>query len=122
VRAAAAGVAIAAAGLPAIPTLRWKEPLPRTIRLAADSRGYAVKLEAHCEVGVSGFEVRMAGRTAFMAGEEVDATRRVLNVRLGASRESPVHFRWRAVSSRGVLSRALHISVEWPRGLRNGLG
>jgi hypothetical protein len=105
-------MSIAPAVLPAIPTLEWQDRPARVMRTDASSPQIEVKLEAHCDDGVAGFEVRMIGRTFLQAGQAVDANHRVLSMRLAKSGAGREHVRWRAISSRGMLSRALHLTLE----------
>jgi hypothetical protein len=94
--------------LPSIPTLTWGTPQERVLRLAASEEARSVELEAECPDGVVAFEILRDGERSRLEGERVDATHR----RLVLSVSAPVELRFRAVSSRGMMSRALHLSVE----------
>ncbi len=119
VRASAAGVALAPAILPVVPELDWPElemteRPERVVLVAADEEPPTVTLEARCSEGLAGFEVRVAGAVSFRPVEDA-AANSTLTMEL--TRPAPgesIDYRWRAVGASGVLSRALHLTVETP--------
>ncbi len=116
VRAAAQGIPLAPALLPAIPELVWgtpSAPPSRVLHLSAGEEPPTVTLEATCPDGIAGFEFLVGGRHARMEGEADDATHRRLTLQLARPEQGEsIDYRWRAIGSRGVLSRALHLTLE----------
>ncbi len=113
VRAAAEGVVLAPAELAAIPTLEWSTPPPRVLELPPDAAGAEVVVEASCADGIAGFELLRDGERSRLEGEAIDSKKRRLTLALGLPASGhTAEFRFRAVSARGMLSRALHLTVK----------
>lgn len=107
VQAAAAGVELLPARLPEIPRLDWAVPMPRVVRLAEGEEPPVLSFDAVCADGIRGFEVVRDGVRELVGADALD------ELRLAAPAEgASVDYRFRAVSARGVLSRALHLSLE----------
>ena len=116
VRAAAEGVLQAPARLPALPALLWEVKPPRVVRLTEEKEPPAVTLVARCSEGLAGFELLRDGERQLLAGEVVSPTRRHLTFQLERpARGKSIDYRWRSIGEKGVLSRALHLTVELER-------
>jgi WD40 repeat protein len=111
-RAAADGVVIAPAVIPPIPTLAWTGEVPRVLQLDSSSPAPTVTLEASCSDGLTGFEVVRNGERTRLQGERLDATHARLVLTIERPAGDSEQLRFRAISSRGILSRALHLTVE----------
>jgi hypothetical protein len=114
VRAAGAGIELAPAALPLVPTLDWRERQPRVIVHDEDRPTLRLVLEAGALAGVTGFEQRLDGELRFIAGTPrgAAAERRELVLELdrpppGTERE----YRWRAIAADGLVSRALDLRL-----------
>ncbi len=116
VRAGAEGVDLAPARIPAMPELDWVSHQPRVVRLGEDQEPPEVTLVARCSEGVSGFELSRDGERQRLSGEAVSPTERRLTFQLArpAGGDS-IDYRWRSVGTKGVMSRALHLTVELER-------
>jgi len=111
VRASAAGIIVDPARLPAIPTVRQREPYQRVIRLAVGEAARTATFVAKCDSGVSGFEVVLLGQRRVLAGDEADGER-MLQLALDAEPNADTEVRVRAIGRRGIQSRALRITVR----------
>ena len=116
VRAAAEGILLAPVHLPAIPELVWEVKQPRVVRLTEDQDPLAVTLVARCSEGLAGFELLRDGVRRRLAGEVVSPTERRLSFQLERPADGDsIDYRWRSIGESGVLSRALHLTVELER-------
>lgn len=113
VRATAKGVELAPAQLPTIPELQWEIAPPRVVRIGEDREQPTVSLVASCPDGVAGFELQRDGKRSRVEGKQTSTTERRLTLQLDRPESGgEINYRWRAVSTTGVLSRALHLTVE----------
>lgn len=110
VRAAADGVTLFPARLPAIPQLTWGDVPPRVIELNADERSPAVSLHSSCSDGIETVELSRDGVRWHISPESLADL-----VLEGPAPGGSVDYRIRAMSSRGVLSRALHVTIQRSR-------
>ena len=116
VRAAAEGIELFPAQLPAMPELFWDPRQPRLVHLDEGEEPPAVTLLARCPEGVAGFELLCNGERQRLTGEKTSPTRRRLTFQLERpARGESSHYRWRSIGESGVLSRALHLTVELER-------
>jgi len=107
VRAAAEGVDLAPARRLDVPTITQLEPDERSPESVDGKRTRTVRYESSSSDGVHGFEVVVDGRERFEPGEARDASRRRLSLAVEADDEARTPVRVRAISTRGVMSRAL---------------
>ena len=116
VRAAAEGVELAPAQLPAMPELFWDPRQQRVVRLTVGQEPPVVELVGRCPEGVAGFEVLRNGERQRLTGETVSPTERRLSFQLERpTGDDSIDYRWRSISTKGVMSRALHLTVELER-------
>lgn len=109
VAAAAAGIAVTPPRMPAMPTLTFSVPTARSAIWQPGDPAPRLRLEGQGADGLVGFEVRIADRIEFRAGEAIDASHRSLEIELPEPPESAsIDVRVRSITTSGAMSRALY--------------
>jgi WD40 repeat protein len=112
VRAAAAGIVIAPAHVPAIPTLTAREPYRRVVHIEKDKTEREITFDASSGDGVRAFEVILDGHRTVVDGIEGENKQRSLTLHCAPPAGGSTEVRVRSISKHGILSRALRVTVE----------